>query len=471
MSYPDLEGNDMPDKNFNNDGFFAQLRQEFIESSRDQIEEIEAKLERIDTGAGIAAEELFGVQRNIHNIKGQGATFGYPVTGRVAHMLEDYLENAGEIQTENIDHIRSYLDLMTDLIATDESIAKGKTQNLLNALPTGQTVTFSTQQTHDINVLLVMPAGLQRRLVAKELLSCGFRVMRAYGSLEALSVAADLAPDIVFVNYDISPFNGCELANMFAAVDDLRDIHFVLLTSYESNNVKLLNLPANISVVQKHKDFTESIGELMIQWGVFGNVPHKPPSPDTSISQHPKTVDITQVVTQRPLKVLAAEDNPINQQLIKATLEGFGHQLEIAENGLKAIEAVTKGNFDLIFMDIRMPEMGGTDATRAIRNLPGDISGIPIIAVTADATDKHRNEYLDAGMNDCVGKPIARGELLAAINRAMGEEIHLSLNSETPAPEPVSDITHAGTNDAPDGDVEDFLERLNSVAEKHGAKA
>jgi len=458
----------MLDRIIDSDGIFSQLRQEFIDSSRDQIEEIETKLNRIDTGAGTAEEELLSVQRNIHNIKGQGATFGYPLTGRVAHMLEDYLENARKIEAENITHIRSYLDLMTDLIATGESIADANPQRLLNALPTGQVVTFSTQQIHDINVLLVMPAGLQRRLVAKELLSCGFRVMRAYDGLEALSTAVDLAPDIIFVNYDIGPFNGRELANMFAAVEDLRDIHFVLLTSYESDSDKLQDLPDNISVVQKRTNFTESIGELMIQWGVFGNVPHDPPSPDEAISRHPKGVDITKTVTRRSLKILAAEDNAINQQLIKATLEGFGHQLEIVENGLQAIEAVKKEDFDLVFMDIRMPELGGTDAARAIRALPGDISGIPIIAVTADAMDEHREEYLSAGMNDCVGKPIARGELLAAINTVMGEEIHQSILSEVPITEPVSDTASTNTSDATDGDVENFLKHLQDVADKQG---
>ena len=460
----------MLDRTIDSDGVFSQLRQEFIDSSRDQIEEIEAKLDRINSGVGSAEEELLSVQRNIHNIKGQGGTFGYPLTGRVAHMLEDYLENARGIGAENIAHIRLYLDLMTDLIATGESIAKDNSHSLLNSLPTGQVVTFSTQQTHDINVLLVMPAGLQRKLVAKELLSCGFRVMRAYDSLEALSIAADLAPDIVFVNYDIRPFNGRELANMFAAVDDLRDIHFVLLTSYENGSDNLQNLPDNISVVQKHKNFTESIGELMIQWGVFGNIPHDPPPPEKPIRQHPKTVDISQIVTRRPLKILAAEDNPINQKLIKATLEGFGHKLEIAENGLRAIEAVTQGDFDLVFMDIRMPEMGGIDAARAIRNLPGDKSGIPIIAVTADAMDSHRDEYLNAGMNECVGKPIARGELLAAIDTAMGEKIHLGIMDDTPAPEPASDTARTDTNDTPNGDIDNFLKHLQDVADRQDEK-
>ena len=343
---------------------------------------------------------------------------------------------------------------------------------MLNALTTGQVVIFSTQQTHDINVLLVMPAGLQRKMVAKELLSCGFRVMRAYDSLEALSVSVDLAPDIVFVNYDMRPFNGRELSNMFAAVDVLRDIHFVLLTSYEVGSENLQGLPDNISVVQKHKDFTESIGELMIQWGVFGNVPHETTEDDKPISRNPKSADVAKVITQRPLKILVAEDNRINQQLIKATIEAFGHRLEIVENGVLAVEAVKNGNYDLVFMDVRMPEMSGPDATRAIRLLAGDTSKTPIIAVTSDATTEHRNMYTEAGMDACVGKPINRAELLDAINIVMGEQIHVWVEVEVSENE--QDGTyHTGNTEPtdvdqePDAEVEDFLKHLQEVGDKY----
>ncbi|MHA1597307.1 MAG: response regulator, partial [Alphaproteobacteria bacterium] len=281
--------------------------------------------------------------------------------------------------------------------------------------------------------------------------------------------------DIVFVNYDMTPFNGRELSNMYAAVEKLRDIHFVLLTSYETGSENLQGLPDNVSVVQKHKDFMESIGELLIQWGVFGNIPHETPESGEAISQHPKTADVVKIITKRPLKILAAEDNPINQQLIKATIEAFGHQLEIAENGLLAIEAVKRGNFDLVFMDVRMPEMSGPEATRTIRQLSGDKSNIPIIAVTADATKEHKNEYFEVGMNECVGKPINRAELLEAIDKVMGEEIHIrvevevSENEEQETEEPTADSQDDARGE-PGADLEALMKKLQDVADKYDEK-
>lgn len=415
----------MSDEDKHVDYVLDQLRLEFVDAARDQLDDIGTKLDYLENGNGDAETELLSIQRHIHNIKGQGSTFGFPITGRVAHMLEDFLINVDGIRPESISDIRVYLRLMEDLISTGESIAKNDLQGLLSTLPTGQLATFSTQKMHGINVLLVMPPGLQRKLVSKELLSCGFRVMRAYSSTEAVSVALDISPDIVFVNYEMTPFDGRELSNVFAAIDQLRDIHFVLLTSYKTGNDNLQNLPDGISVVQKHKNFTESIGELLIQWGVFGNIPDKTTESSKAISEHPKTVSVVRSVTQRSLNILVAEDNLLNQRIIKATIEAFGHRVEIAGNGLLAYEAHLKEDFDLILMDVRMPEMNGPDATIAIRELSGEKSNIPIIAVTADATDEQKNEYFKIGMNECVKKPIDRAELFTAINSVMGEEIHV----------------------------------------------
>ena len=254
------------------EGILVRLRQEFIETANDQLEDIDGKLDQLDSGQGKAEEILLSVQRDIHNIKGQGPTFGFPLTGRVAHMLEDYLINAGGIGAENIADIRIYLGLMVNLIATAESIGEDDPKNLLKTLPTGQEKAFSDQHAHDVTVLLVMPAGLQRKMMAKELLSCGFRVMSAYDCVEALSVAVDITPDIVFINYDMVPFTGRELSKVLVSVDTLSDIHIVLLTSYEAGDEHLQDLPDNVSVVKKQQDFTEAIGEFLIKWGVFGKL-------------------------------------------------------------------------------------------------------------------------------------------------------------------------------------------------------
>jgi two-component system, sensor histidine kinase len=128
----------------------------------------------------------------------------------------------------------------------------------------------------------------------------------------------------------------------------------------------------------------------------------------------------------RSLDILLAEDNDLNQMIMTAVLSKFDHHITVADNGRAAVEAVSKDDFDLILMDIRMPEMDGPDATRTIRQQPNSKAGIPIITVTADAVVENRQDYFDAGMNACITKPINLPELLDAINRVLDEEVHIS---------------------------------------------
>jgi two-component system sensor histidine kinase/response regulator len=106
--------------------------------------------------------------------------------------------------------------------------------------------------------------------------------------------------------------------------------------------------------------------------------------------------------------ILLAEDNPVNQKLAKMMLNKAGYQVEVVNNGQEAVEKYSgsPGDFDLIFMDVQMPEMDGIEATKTIRGKGFD--AIPIVAMTANAMNGHKEKCLDAGMNDYISKPIKR---------------------------------------------------------------
>jgi signal transduction histidine kinase/ActR/RegA family two-component response regulator len=119
------------------------------------------------------------------------------------------------------------------------------------------------------------------------------------------------------------------------------------------------------------------------------------------------------------LRILVAEDNGVNQILIKAILDQMGHFSDIVANGIEAVRQVQNAHYDLVLMDIQMPEMDGEAATRAIRALPNGVAAIPIIAMTANAMVEHREAYLASGMDDYVSKPINSKMLAAAIGRVV----------------------------------------------------
>ena len=119
---------------------------------------------------------------------------------------------------------------------------------------------------------------------------------------------------------------------------------------------------------------------------------------------------------RHPLRILLAEDNPVNQKLALRLFALMGYNVDVAANGLEAVDAVERQPYDVVFMDIQMPEMDGFEASRRIRARAAG-GGPRIVAMTANVMDGDRDACFAAGMDDYVGKPIRVHELLLALER------------------------------------------------------
>ena len=138
------------------------------------------------------------------------------------------------------------------------------------------------------------------------------------------------------------------------------------------------------------------------------------------------------VETRKPelfhkLRVLVAEDNPVNQRLARALLQKAGHFVTLANDGLEAVAAVAQSEFDLVLMDVQMPGMDGLEATSAIRKAEKGRSRLPIIALTAHAMEGDRERCLNAGMDDYLTKPINVKRLMEQVAALAIAPRHLAL--------------------------------------------
>ncbi|WP_298436506.1 response regulator [Geobacter sp.] len=120
--------------------------------------------------------------------------------------------------------------------------------------------------------------------------------------------------------------------------------------------------------------------------------------------------------TPQPLRILLAEDNATSREVMRRMLETEGHRVTIVTNGREALEVLEEREFELVLMDVQMPELDGIAATRAIRESDSPRRGIPVIALTAHAMEGDRERCLAAGMNAYVSKPVRVAELVAAVD-------------------------------------------------------
>ncbi len=130
---------------------------------------------------------------------------------------------------------------------------------------------------------------------------------------------------------------------------------------------------------------------------------------------------------RKPLSILLAEDNPLNQTYALRILEKAGHRVAVAENGAEAISAFCAESFDLVLMDIQMPVVDGEQATQEIREIDKS-QKVPIVAVTANAMKEAKKRYLEIGMNSVLSKPFTKEELLELIDSLAGEPVQAGLS-------------------------------------------
>ncbi len=142
-------------------------------------------------------------------------------------------------------------------------------------------------------------------------------------------------------------------------------------------------------------------------------------------------------MTERSLRVLLAEDNPVNQALLTHLLESIGHVVTLAEHGAQALELVATADFDVALMDMQMPVMDGATATRLIRLLPGDRARLPVVALTAESADQHER-YFEAGLDGFLCKPVNAATLARTLKDITASE-PMTTQQETPPPPPPED--------------------------------
>ena len=314
--------------------------------------------------------------------------------------------------------------------------------------------------------LLVVDDNETNRRIVRDMLGAeGMAVHeapRADAGLEALRRAARAgAPyDLAILDAQMPDQDGFELATAVRADRALAATRLLILTSAgqrgDGERCRQLGIQAYLTKPIARADLVEAVGTVLA-----GTV--SAPGEAELVTRH------SIAESRHALRILLAEDNPVNQQVATAMLLKRGHQVDVVSNGREAVDAVARERYDVVLMDIQMPEMDGFEATAKIRALPQGRT-LPIIALTAHALSGERERCLERGMSGYLAKPFKAHDLFAVVEGRGTQPADTSA-----APSPAVDLAafrrtmeEAGAAEAVDGILETFVatmpQRLDALA-------
>jgi signal transduction histidine kinase/CheY-like chemotaxis protein len=348
-----------------------------------------------DTGIGIPQDRISQIFQSFSQVdasstrKYGGTGLGLAISKRIVNLME------GEIWVES-------------------EVAKGSTFHFTirgKATAHSKIISDHLEVTNLQNkrLLVVDDNPTNRQIVRLQAQSWGMFVVEAASGEEALASLQEEPPfDIAVLDMQMPNMDGLTLAEIIQRNPDNYKLPLILLTSVGINTPSLEKYFAAIlnKPIKSSRFYNILISILSMPTGKKNIA--------KSHEQIEKNFDST-LGERLPLRILLAEDNIVNQKVAIMQLKRLGYNVDIAANGIEVLEALERQCYDVVLMDVQMPELDGLETSRYIRdNLPGDNQPY-IIAVTANAMEEDRQECLQAGMNDFIRKPFKVEELTTAL--------------------------------------------------------
>ncbi len=278
-----------------------------------------------------------------------------------------------------------------------------------------------TQGAHPARrVLLVDDHCAQRRALTRRLERLGAAVTATATGAEALQLARTHAFDAALIDLHMPGMDGLELAAKLGELSAPAPVPVALMTSAVDVTAERSARAAGLTSFVRKPVRTRALREFL------GGAPRE----RSASSEFDASA-----AAKWPVSILLVDDSAVNRQVGVAMLERMGYAPDVATTGMEAVALVRAARYDLVLMDVQMPEVDGVEATRRIRQLPGARGTTRVVALTANALPGDRERYLDAGMDDYLPKPLQPDALLAVLQKSARP---MPVSEPTPAPAPAA---------------------------------
>jgi two-component system, sensor histidine kinase and response regulator len=371
-----------------------------------------------DTGIGIPADKqqlIFEEFRQVDSSTTRqygGTGLGLAISSRLVHLMQGHLWVESELGKGSSFHFTAKFVIPSDTV---------------------QRVQRRTDVVADTTVLIVDDNATNRRILGEMVCNWGMRPVLASSASEALRLLRDSLAQgspigLILSDVNMPEVSGFMLAESIRADRQFDKTQIIMLTSSGREGDTALREELRIAArLMKPVKQSELLDAIVTTLGV------------AALDAPPRESETTKSALRiRPLRILLAEDNAANQKLAVGVLSKHGHHVTVADNGLQAIAKWQSEQFDLILMDVQMPEMDGVQATQAIRAMERQQGGhIPIVAMTAHAMKGDRERFLESGMDDYLPKPIRAKQIAEKLLAMFGASIGEDTSEPHVAPQPV----------------------------------
>ncbi len=367
--------------------------------SVEQSAKVQGKLELTfkvrDTGIGLSKKGMsrlfqsFSQADSSTTRKYGGTGLGLAISKRLAELM------GGTMWAESDGEGRGSAFIFT-IQAKPAKPVKSSSRNLVGVQP----------ELEGKRILMVDDNATNRKILSLQTEKWGTQTTTCESPSEALGILGEgVEFDLAILDMHMPEMDGEELAKRVRASKP--GLPIILFSSLGPREIDLEDglFAANLAKPLRQSHLFDTLITLF----ATEKVRVKPSKPQDKPQTDPE------LATRHPLRILLAEDNLVNQKLALRLLEQMGYRADLASNGVEAVESVNRQTYDVVFMDVQMPEMDGLEASRRINKAHPDISRPRIIAMTANAMQGDREMCLAAGMDDYITKPIRVPVLIEAL--------------------------------------------------------
>jgi len=393
-----------------------------VEAVQEEEDLVFLRFEVVDTGIGIPQDRLDAIFESFTQADGSttrrfgGTGLGLSISKRLVELM------GGEIAAESEEGKGSTFRLTIPLKKQRQTEAP----------------VITRQSVRGAHILIVDDNATNRTILNKTLVSFGCFPEEVSNGEDALallrrSVEEDRVFDAVLLDHQMPGIDGEDVARAIQADSRLRDLRLLILTSVgqrgDAKKFKNLGCSAYLTKPVRQSQLLDALAEALVEVEEPAKSAEEKPSKPDIITRHSLGEGVA-----RKARILLAEDNLVNQKVAMRILEKGGHRIDAVTNGIKALEALNRVEYDIVLMDVQMPEMDGYTATQEIRSPQSPVRNIPVIAMTAHAMKGDREKCLVAGMDDYISKPVKPKELLETVQRWAGKQVlHAAVENDKPS--------------------------------------